>query len=139
MFIYLALFLLLAVNLTLGFAPVSSSLRSLVTNKGASLNMVFGDLAASLAIATQLNTQPMSALQSRSMPMAKVETKQGMYKEYTVETVDDSYLDQVRRGYKTADETEDSKDKYWAILAVLLFGSFAIPMVQYYWYVAEED
>ena len=138
MLMYLAIFLLISVNLVLGFAPVSSSLRSIAIRSN-SLNMMFGDLAANLAIATQLNTQPMSALESRSLPMAKIETKQGMYKEYTVETVDDSYLDEVRRGYKTADETEDSKDKYWTILAVLLFGSFAIPMVQYYWYVAEED
>ena len=71
--------------------------------------------------------------------MAKVETKQGMFRDYTVETTDDSYLDVVKRGYKTADETEDSKGKYWAILGVLLFGSFSIPMAQYYWYIAEED
>lgn len=29
--------------------------------------------------------------------------------------------------------------QYWALFAVLVFGSFVIPMVQYYWYVAEED
>jgi len=73
------------------------------------------------------------------MPVAVTEVKQGMYKEYTVEKVDDSALDEFRRGYKTAEETDDSKTKYWTILAVLVFGSFAIPMVQYYWYVAEED
>lgn len=74
-----------------------------------------------------------------SMPIAASETKQGMYKEYTVETRDDKYLDEIKRGYKTAQETDDSKDKYWVILAVLVAGSFIIPMVQYYWYVAEED
>jgi hypothetical protein len=73
------------------------------------------------------------------MPIAASETKQGMYKEYTVETRDDKYLDEIKRGYKTAQETDDSKDKYWVILAVLVAGSFIIPMVQYYWYVAEED
>ncbi len=29
--------------------------------------------------------------------------------------------------------------QYWALFGVLLAGSFIIPMVQYYWYVAEED
>lgn len=29
--------------------------------------------------------------------------------------------------------------QYWAIFAVLVAGSFIIPMAQYYWYVAEED
>ena len=40
-----------------------------------------------------------------------VETKQGFYKEYTVDKVDDSALDEVRRSYKTADETEEGKNK----------------------------
>lgn len=66
----------------------------------------------------------------QSFPVSVVETKQGMYKEYTVERVDDSALDQFRRGYKTAEETEEGKNKYWAILAVLVAGSFVIPMVR---------
>jgi hypothetical protein len=102
--------------------------------------MVLGGIAE-LSIAAKLATADMRAPVSwdGSMVLSKLETKQGMYKEYTVDIQDDSALDEVRRGYKTADETEDSKGKYWTILAVLLFGSFAIPMVQYYWYVAEED
>lgn len=99
------------------------------------------DGLASLGLASQLNNAVLNtnALNSRSFPVAVKETVQGMYKEYTVDRIDDSALDEVRRGYKTAEETEDSKTKYWAILGVLVFGSFAIPMVQYYWYVAEED
>lgn len=73
------------------------------------------------------------------MPIAALETKQGMYKEYTVEKVDDSQLDKNIKAYKTAEETEESKTKYWAILGVLIAGSFIIPMAQYYWYVADED
>lgn len=100
------------------------------------------DGLAGLALANQLNSgfNPSALMTgSSSMQVAVVETKQGMYKEYEVDITDDSYLDKNIRGYKTAEETDDSKTKYWAILGVLLFGSFVIPMVQYYWYVAEED
>jgi hypothetical protein len=78
-------------------------------------------------------------IMSSTMSVAAAETRQGMYKEYTVETKDDSDLDRNIKGYKTAEETEDSKTKYWAILGVLLAGSFVIPMVQYYWYVADDE
>eukprot|EP01040_Poterioochromonas_malhamensis_P003752 gene3752-4008_t len=74
-----------------------------------------------------------------SVMMAAAEVRQGVYKEYTVEKADPLTPDQLKRTYKTADETDTSKNKYWTILAVLLAGSFIIPMVQYYWYVAEED
>jgi hypothetical protein len=99
------------------------------------------DSLAGLGLAAQLNSASLDAgkLAQRSFPVAVKEVKQGMYKDYTVDIVDDSALDQVKRGYKTAEETDDSKTKYWAILGVLLFGSFVIPMVQYYWYVGEED
>lgn len=36
----------------------------------------------------------------------------------------------------TSEATEGNKNKYVAILTVLLIGSAVIPMVQYYWYVA---
>ena len=45
------------------------------------------------------------------MPLAVVETKQGLYKEYTVDRVDDSYLDEIRSTYKTAEQTEENKTK----------------------------
>lgn len=43
--------------------------------------------------------------------VAVAETKQGLYKEYTVDKVDDSALDEVRRSYKTAEETDEGKNK----------------------------
>jgi hypothetical protein len=43
--------------------------------------------------------------------VAAVETKQGLYKEYTIDRVDDSYLDEARSGYKTAEQTEENKTK----------------------------
>ena len=132
------IFLVLAavMQMALGFRPLLGANRN-----SRSLSMLLDGLAE-LSIASKLATadlRPPSSFADRSFPMALVETKQGMYKEYTVDVKDDSYLDEVKRGYKTADETEDSKGKYWTILAVLLFGSFSIPMVQYWWYVAEED
>eukprot|EP01038_Epipyxis_sp_PR26KG_P016457 gene16457-22443_t len=101
------------------------------------------DVFAGLSLANQLNSAQLNPSylsgSSSSMTVAVLETKQGLYKEYTVEKVDDSALDEFKRGYKTAEETDESKNKYWAILAVLIGGSFVIPMVQYYWYVADED
>lgn len=133
----LVIILALSVKVAHGFRPQTNICRK---NTVTRLRMVFYDLAE-LGIAAKLATadmRPPIGFDS-SMVVSKLETKQGMYREYTVDIKDDSALDQIKRGYKTADETEDSKDKYWTILAVLLFGSFAIPMVQYYWYVAEED
>ena len=46
-----------------------------------------------------------------SFPVAVAETKQGMYREYTVDKVDDSALDEIKRNYKTAEETDESKNK----------------------------
>ena len=73
------------------------------------------DVFAGLSLAAQLQssspmTQP-SRYMSQSMQIAKVETKQGMFKEYSVETTDDTSLDEIRRSYKTAEETDDGKTK----------------------------
>ena len=71
------------------------------------------DVFASIALAAQLNAGSVSGprFMSQSMPLSVVETKQGMYKEYTVDKVDDSALDEIRRGYKTAEETDEGKTK----------------------------
>ena len=105
------------------------------------LSAALGDAVAQIGLMTALNTQSASpAYLSRSFPIAKVETRQGMYKEYTVDiTEDDKRLDDARSTFKTAEQTEESKNKYWTIFAVFLVGSFVIPMAQYYWYVADED
>jgi hypothetical protein len=46
-----------------------------------------------------------------SITLAAAETRQGLYREYTVEKVDDSALKDLRRNYKTAEETDTSKNK----------------------------
>lgn len=112
------------------------------SNNGARGMTAVFDSIASMVLSSKLSSSTMNPgliLSSRSFPMAQVETVQGMYKEYTVERVDDSSLDQGKRNYKTQEETDEGKTKYWALFAVLLGGSFIIPMAQYYWYVAEDE
>ena len=108
--------------------------------------MILGDAMAQIGIAAALNAQSASpSFLSRSFPIAKTEVKQGMYKEYTVEIPENEkqawgyQQDDARSTFKTAEQTDEGKNKYWAIFAVLLFGSFVVPMAQYYWYVADED
>ena len=49
------------------------------------------DAIAQLGIAANLNlNNPSLAFGSRSFPVAVAETRQGMYKEYTIDKVDDS-------------------------------------------------
>eukprot|EP00595_Chromulina_sp_UTEXLB2642_P003739 CAMPEP_0196765490 /NCGR_PEP_ID=MMETSP1095-20130614/9393_1 /TAXON_ID=96789 ORGANISM="Chromulina nebulosa, Strain UTEXLB2642" /NCGR_SAMPLE_ID=MMETSP1095 /ASSEMBLY_ACC=CAM_ASM_000446 /LENGTH=114 /DNA_ID=CAMNT_0042123617 /DNA_START=216 /DNA_END=560 /DNA_ORIENTATION=+ len=98
------------------------------------------DVLAGISLANQLSNSPMNAkFLSSTLPVAATEVRQGLYREYSVDKVDDSALDANIKTYKTAEETDEGKTKYWAILGVLLAGSFIIPMVQYYWYVADED
>ncbi|EKU21656.1 hypothetical protein NGA_0347602 [Nannochloropsis gaditana CCMP526] len=67
----------------------------------------------------------------------EVESRQGMYKEYTVEKTGQQY-ENAEGTFKTKDETAGNKNKYVAILAVLLVGSCVIPMAQYFWYVKDD-
>lgn len=41
--------------------------------------------------------------------------------------------------FKKKEDTESGRDKYVSVLAVLLAGSFVIPMVQYWWYIRDDD
>lgn len=73
------------------------------------------DVIAGIALAAKLNSGAVTGprFMSQSMPLSVMETKQGMYKEYTVDKVDDSALDEIRRGYKTAEETDEGKTKVY--------------------------
>jgi hypothetical protein len=64
----------------------SSSVRRV--NGARSMTAIFDGLGA-LALAAQLNNNS-PRINRASMPIAVVETKQGMYKEYTVDKEDDS-------------------------------------------------
>ena len=48
------------------------------------------DAIAQLGVVANLNFQSPTLIGSRSFPVAAVETRQGMYKEYTIEKQDDS-------------------------------------------------
>ena len=89
-------------------APVRASSKNGVKGMTAILDVIAG-----LSLAAQLQSSPAmeGRFLSNSMPVAVAETRQGMYKEYTVERVDDKALDEIKRGYKTAEETDDSKNK----------------------------
>lgn len=68
---------------------------------------------------------------------AEEEVKQGLYKEYTIDKSAQS-RDNAASTFKSKEETEQNRNKYVAVLGVLLLGSAVIPMAQYYWYVKEE-
>ncbi|KAL7536250.1 hypothetical protein ACHAXR_007021 [Thalassiosira sp. AJA248-18] len=74
---------------------------------------------------------------SSSLVAEKV-TREGLYKEYDVDLGDQTY-DDARSTYKSAKETKTKKGKYTALIAVLVVGSFIIPMAQYFWYVRDDD
>ena len=46
-------------------------------------------------------------------------------------------LDDARSTFKSRAATKKGKNKYLGIFVVLLFGSFVIPMAQYFWYVRD--
>lgn len=61
-----------------------------------------------------------------SMAVSVVETKQGMYKEYTVDRKDDSAVDTVSSTYKTAEQTEEKKSQVGSHDLVKLSNIFLI-------------
>lgn len=44
-----------------------------------------------------------------------------MYREYTVDKIDDSALDEIKRSYKTADETDESKNKVYLYIICIVY------------------
>ncbi len=85
-----------------------------------------------LSVAAQLNASPVQRSPMNSFPISVVETKQGIYREYTVEKMDDTALDQIRTNYKTADQTDENKTKVTLKKSPLrmkfdlIIGSFAV-------------
>ena len=107
----LVISLILLLEIACAFRPiVNSNIRK--SNGARSMTAVF-DAIAGMALAAKLQTSSInpSVLQSSSMTIAKVETRQGMYKDYTVDIKDDSSLDQIKTNYKTAEETDENKTK----------------------------
>ena len=87
-----------------------------VKNNGARSMTAFFDVLAGLSLAAQLNSAPINIqprFMDQSMALSVVETKQGMFKEYSVDTDKeaDAKLDAIRKTYKSADETDEGKGK----------------------------
>jgi len=103
---------------------------------------VLPDLALSSYI---LSTNPQlehATLSSPSIIVAKTETREGIYGEYQVTVPDrneaqEARLDDAKSTFKSRAQTKKNRNKYVGIFAVLLVGSFIIPMVQYFWYVRD--
>ena len=70
--------------------------------------------------------------------VAVKEIRPGEYREYEVDVTPQVY-DKAESTFKSAKETKSKKGKYTALLAVLVVGSFIIPMAQYFWYVKDDD
>jgi hypothetical protein len=97
---------------------------------------------AAFTIASSVMTAPPAAdatpafFSSSNMVAEKV-IRQGMYEDYEVDLVQS--VDDARSTFKPAKETKSKKGKYTALIAILIVGSFIIPMAQYFWYVRDDD
>lgn len=98
-------------------------------------------LAAALVVGPMANAVDMIAdapsFGSSSLVAERV-TREGLYREYDVDLGEQTF-DDARSTYKSAKETKTKKGKYTALIAVLVVGSFIIPMAQYFWYVRDDD
>jgi len=97
---------------------------------------------AAATIASNVATMPAQAIDYQlgfgtSTVVAETVTREGMYRDYEVDIV--QQRDDARSTFKAAKETKSKKGKYTALLAVLVVGSFIIPMAQYFWYVRDDD
>lgn len=85
--------------------------------------------------AVDFSYQP-STFSSSTIISEKV-VREGLYQDYEVDIVQQT--DDARSTFKSAKDTKSKKGKYTALLAVLVVGSFVIPMAQYFWYVRDDD
>merc|ERR1712151_351925 len=92
-------------------------------------------IATPIANAAVDYQQP-SAFSSSTIISEKV-VREGLYRDYEVDLVQD--YDNAESTFKSAAETKSKKGKYTALLAILVVGSFIIPMAQYFWYVRDDD
>mmetsp|Transcript_169 Transcript_169/g.191 ORF Transcript_169/g.191 Transcript_169/m.191 type:complete len:174 (+) Transcript_169:154-675(+) len=121
-------------------ATTNSKSSGLMDLKKAAVNTM-----AAIAIGSTILTTPIVAdaleiqpfFSSTNVVLAEKQTRQGVYEEYTVDITQE--YDDARSTFKSAKETKSNKGKYTAILAILVVGSFIIPMGQYFWYVRDDD
>uniref|UniRef100_A0A7S2B691 Uncharacterized protein n=1 Tax=Octactis speculum TaxID=3111310 RepID=A0A7S2B691_9STRA len=124
------------------FQPLSRPLSAARSTPVAKLDSRAAGLAAASLLAASVATtavEPVSAHAMYDAPMtvAVKETREGVYGTYEVE-IKPQDVDDAAGTFKSKDDTVKGKKKYIAVLGVLLFGSFVIPMLQYFWYVRED-
>jgi hypothetical protein len=103
--------------------------------------MAVASLASALVVGPMADAVEMVAAPpsfGSSSLIAERVTREGLYREYDVDLGDQEF-DDARSTYKSAKETKTKKGKYTALIAVLVVGSFIIPMAQYFWYVRDDD
>merc|ERR1712157_159385 len=88
-------------------------------------------------MSSEAATTMMSPFESSSTTISEKVTRSGLYKDYEVDI--EQQVDDARSTFKGKGETKKKKGKYTALLGVLVFGSFVIPMAQYFWYVRDDD
>mmetsp|Transcript_15874 Transcript_15874/g.38940 ORF Transcript_15874/g.38940 Transcript_15874/m.38940 type:complete len:159 (+) Transcript_15874:17-493(+) len=120
------------------FTPQSQKTKPVVELKKAAASTF-----AALAIGSSILGSPFIAdavepfaFSSTNVVAEKV-VRQGMYQDYEVDVVQS--VDDASSTFKSAKETKTKKGKYTAILAILVVGSFIVPMAQYFWYVRDDD
>ena len=98
-------------------------------------------IASNALFAPMAQAAPLSdyhPLSSSSVVLSEKVIREGVYGEYEVD-VTPQVVDDARSTFKAAKETKSKKGKYTALIAILVVGSFIIPMAQYFWYVKDDD
>lgn len=98
---------------------------------------IASNLGAGVPTAEAVDVNAMYSPFSSSTVVAEKVTREGLYKSYEVDITQE--VDDARSTFKAKTETKTKKGKYTALLAVLVVGSFVIPMAQYFWYVRDDD
>ena len=122
----------------LGAASAFVAPAATTRQRVAPVNVVDAALAAALASAPVDVSKLNSRLPTTTLAKTRTITREGLYGDYTVEIIDEpNPLDDARSTFKTRAQTKKGKNKYLGLFVVLLFGSFVIPMAQYFWYVRD--
>eukprot|EP00565_Helicotheca_tamesis_P005787 CAMPEP_0185728738 /NCGR_PEP_ID=MMETSP1171-20130828/4105_1 /TAXON_ID=374046 /ORGANISM="Helicotheca tamensis, Strain CCMP826" /LENGTH=171 /DNA_ID=CAMNT_0028397477 /DNA_START=78 /DNA_END=593 /DNA_ORIENTATION=+ len=130
------------------YVPSNPSKAKVASKPAFDLKKAVGASFTALTIASNVITAPVadavdfgaqyspSAFGSSTVVAEKV-TREGLYGSYEVDLVQE--VDKAESTFKSAKETKSKKGKYTALLAVLVVGSFIIPMAQYFWYVKDDS
>ncbi|KAL3802924.1 hypothetical protein ACHAWO_003556 [Cyclotella atomus] len=137
---------ILSVALLSGASALAPSNVPKATRPAFNIQKAAVNTMAAASLASALVVGPMAdAIETFDAPsfgtsslVAERVTREGLYREYEVDVGDQQY-DDARSTYKSAKETKTKKGKYTALIAVLVVGSFIIPMAQYFWYVRDDD